>query len=622
MNFVLPFFILLPIAGYLIGLVLPKRKERLISGVALGTVGLHFLSAWTFIAYWLFNGHRHIDVKGFILFPNTAQEFFIDFYFDKITAVYLFVGSFLTFLICIYSRYYMHREAGFKRFFNTILLFYIGNNLIIFSGNLETLIVGWEVMGLSSFMLIAFYRDRYLPVKNAVKVFSIYRIGDIGLILAMWMSHHLWHENITFVKLNNYELVHAELQNHSLIGVFISLMILMTAAAKSAQIPFSSWLPKAMEGPTPSSAIFYGSLAVHLGVFILLRTFTFWEFQISVRILIAFVGLVTSVLATGMARVQSSVKSKIAYSSITQIGLIFAELAAGFENLALFHFMGNAFLRTYQLLVSPSVVTYLIREQFYNFVAPTTSKFGMFSKKIVYTVYLLCLKEWNLELFMYYFYWNPFKWAGSKLSFLNIRGLLIVFIPMYLVGIICVITQASITEPIKEYLPTVISLIGLMMVLRSFTERKNAFISWLLILMNHFWVTLAMSFNEQFSLVQISFYLSGVLVSYAVGYFILYRLRSLEKSIQLGRFLGHSYEHPALAIAFLLAGLGIMGFPITTTFIGEDVIFSHIHEDQLILAFFVSLGFILNGLSVMRIYARIFLGPHIKTYHDIAYRSS
>ncbi|MGZ3864388.1 MAG: proton-conducting transporter transmembrane domain-containing protein [Bacteroidia bacterium] len=622
MRSILPLFILLPVAGYLIGLVLPRKKEHLISGVALATVGLHFLSAWAFIAYWLFAGHQHIDVKGFILFPGTAQEFFIDFYFDKITAVYLFVGSFLTFLICIYSRYYMHRESGFKRFFNTILLFYLGNNLIIFSGNLETLIVGWEVMGLSSFMLIAFYRDRYLPVKNAVKVFSIYRIGDIGLILAMWMSHHLWHENITFVKLNNYELVHGELQSHSLIGVFISLMILMTAAAKSAQIPFSSWLPKAMEGPTPSSAIFYGSLAVHLGVFILLRTHTFWEFQISVRIIIAVVGLVTSVLATGMARVQSSVKSKIAYSSITQIGLIFAELAAGFENLALFHFMGNAFLRTYQLLVSPSAVTYLIREQFYNFVAPAKSKAGVFSKKIIYTVYLLCLKEWNLELFMYYFYWNPFKWAGNKLAFLNIRGLLVVFIPLYILGLIGVFTKASITGPVKEYLPTVISLIGLMMVLRSFTERKNAFISWLLILMNHFWVTLAMSFNEQFSMVQIWFYLSGVLISYLVGYFCLYKLRSMEKSIQLNRFLGHSYEHPLLAMVFLLAGLGIMGFPITTTFIGEDVIFSHIHEDQLILAFFVSLGFILNGLSVMRIYARIFLGPHIKTYHDIAYRSS
>ncbi|HWY37162.1 MAG TPA: proton-conducting transporter membrane subunit [Bacteroidia bacterium] len=619
---ILPYFILVPLLAFVLSIFLPKKRERLISGLAFLTVGAHFAGAWAFIAYWFFHGRTPIDVKGFILFPETSQEFFIDFYFDKITAVYLFVGSFLTFLITIYSRYYMHRESGFKRFFTTLLFFYLGNNIIIFSGNLETLCVGWELMGLSSFLLIAFYRDRYLPVKNAVKVFSIYRIGDIGILLAMWMSHHLWHENITFAKLNGNVLVHDELQNHSLIGVFISMMILMTAAAKSAQLPFSSWLPKAMEGPTPSSAIFYGSLAVHLGVFILLRTFDLWENQVSVRIFIAVLGLSTSMVATGIARVQSSVKSKIAYSSITQIGLIFAELAAGWEDLALIHFAGNAFLRTYQLLVSPSVVTYLIREQFYNFTPPTHSKLGFIPKKIRYTAYMLCLKEWYLELFMYHFYWNPFKWAGRKLNFLGIRGLIMFFIPMYIVGLICLYTKASITAPIQEYLPTCISLIGLMMVLKSFTERKNAFMSWVLILMNHFWIALAISFNEEFKIEQIAFYLSGIMVSYAVGYYCLNRLRSLEKSIELNRFLGHSYEHPKLAVAFLLSCLGIMGFPITPSFIGEDVIFSHIHEEQLVLAFFTSLSFIINGLSVMRIYARIFLGPHIKTYHDIAYRSS
>src|SRR5215217_5996759 len=108
----------------------------------------------------------------------------------------------------------------------------------------------------------------------------------------MWLSHHLWHENITFRQLNDYTFVSAELQQHSLIGVFISLMILISAAAKSAQLPFSSWLPRAMEGPTPSSAIFYGSLSVHLGVFLLLRTFPFWEHQFSVRIAIGLLGLV------------------------------------------------------------------------------------------------------------------------------------------------------------------------------------------------------------------------------------------------------------------------------------------------------------------------------------------
>src|SRR6185295_9302897 len=97
------------------------------------------------------------------------------------------------------------------------------------------------------------------------------------------------------------------------------------------------------------------------------RTYPFWEYQLSVRIFIGLLGLATAVVSTLIARVQSSVKSQIAYASISQIGLIFIEVAAGLETLAMFHFAGNAFLRTYQLLVSPSVVTYLIREQFYNF---------------------------------------------------------------------------------------------------------------------------------------------------------------------------------------------------------------------------------------------------------------
>ena len=179
----------------------------MISWVAYFTVGIHFASFIVFIVYWLSQGHPTLNLKDIVLFHTDGYEFFIDFYFDKITAVYMFVGSFLTFLVTIYSRVYLHRENGYKRFFNTILFFYVGYNIVIFSGNLETLFMGWEILGISSFLLIAFYRDRYLPVKNAVKVFSIYRIGDVGIILAMWMSHHLWHENITFLKLSNYELV-------------------------------------------------------------------------------------------------------------------------------------------------------------------------------------------------------------------------------------------------------------------------------------------------------------------------------------------------------------------------------------------------------------------------------
>ncbi|MCP1385789.1 proton-conducting transporter transmembrane domain-containing protein [Runella salmonicolor] len=622
MTLFLHIFILLPVLGFIISLLVPAPKEGIISGVAFGTVGLHLASTIGFIGYWLLNGRPILNIKDIVLFKAKGYEFFIDFCFDEIGATYLFVGSFLTFLVTIYSRYYLHRESGYKRFFNTILFFYVGYNIIILSGNLETLFVGWEILGISSFLLIAFYRDRYLPVKNAVKVFSIYRIGDVGLILAMWMSHHLFHENITFLKLNNYELVHEHLQSHTWIGVFISIMILISAAAKSAQLPFSSWLPRAMEGPTPSTAIFYGSLSVHLGVFLLLRTYPFWEHQLSVRILIAVLGLLTAVITTGIARVQSSVKSQIAYASIAQIGLIFIEVAAGLEILAMFHFAGNAFLRTYQLLVSPSVVSYLIREQFYNFSPRARSIEHFFPKKLEYTLYLLSIKEWNLDSLMYRYLWNPLKWAGNKMNFLTVNRLLIFFIPTYVIGLVCLYNEELIPTNIHAYLPIFFSLIGLLMVLKSFTERRKAPMSWILVIMNHFWIALAVSFNEHFKNDQTILYLSGIIASGVLGYFCLTKLKSIEGNIDLDQFHGHSSKHPKLAFIFLMACLGVSGFPITPTFIGEDLIFSHIHENQAILALSVSLSFIIDGLAIIRIYARIFLGPHVKSVYETAYRSS
>ena len=622
MTSFLHFFILLPLAGFLISLLIPKKNEGLLSQVAFLTAGLHLFGATIFLGYWLLQGYPTLDQKDIVLFTSTDYEFFIDFSFDKITATYLFVGAFLTFLVTIYSRYYLHRESGYKRFFNTILFFYLGYTIIIFSGNLETLFIGWEMLGISSFLLIAFYRDRYLPVKNAVKVFSIYRIGDVGLILAMWMTHHLFHENITFLKLSNYELVHEHLQTHSWIGVFISIMILITAAAKSAQLPFSSWLPRAMEGPTPSSAIFYGSLAVHLGVFLLLRTLPFWEQQFSVRILIGVLGLATTIISTGIARVQSSIKSQIAYASIAQIGLIFVEVAAGFDNLALFHFAGNAFLRTYQLLVSPSVVSYLIREQFYNFSPRERSIENSFPKRIQYGLYILCVKEWNLDSLMYRYLWNPIKWGGNKLDFLTLTRVVIFFVPTYLIGLVLLNNEEMIPDGVEQYLPFVFSFIGLVMVLKSFTERKLARMSWILVMMNHFWVALAISFNEHFTYNHTVLYLSGIAVSGILGFLCLRRLKTLENNIDLDQFHGHSFEHPKIALVFLLCCLGLAGFPITPTFIGEDLIFSHIHEDQAVLALFVSLSVILDGLAIIRIYARVFLGPHVKSVYDMAYRSS
>lgn len=622
MNELLQYFILLPFLGFIISLFLPESKEKAISWTAFGTVFLQLVGLVVFIIFWIIDGAKDLNLVELSILKTAHYEFFIDFYFDQISAVYLFIGALLTSMITTYSRYYLHREKGYKRFFNTVLFFFFGYNLAILSGNFETLFIGWEIIGISSFLLIAFYRERYLPVKNAFKVFSIYRIGDVGLLLAMWASHHLFHENITFMKLNNYELVNEHLQNHSIIGIFIALCLACAAAAKSAQIPFSSWLPRAMEGPTPSSAIFYGSLSVHLGVFLMLRTFPFWEHQTTMRFAIGLMGLTTSLAASVMARVQSSVKSQVAYSSISQIGIIFIEIALGFETLALIHFAGNAFLRTYQLLVSPSIVSYLIRDQFYNFKPRKKAIEDSYPKKIEYTLYILALKEFNLEGFLNMVLWKPLKIIGKSLDFLNVKRIYLVFIPIYLMGFITYKFKLHLPYQLTNMLPELFAFIGLVFVFKSFSERKSPFLAWILIVMNHFWIALAIVFNDKVSVSEIAYYLAGIIVAGIIGYIDLLQLQKLERRILINQYLGHVYEHPKFAFFFLLATLGITGFPITTTFIGEDLIFSHIDSNQLFLAFFVASSFVVSGIAGIRIYARLFLGPHVKTYHELPYRSS
>jgi hypothetical protein len=235
---------------------------------------------------------------------------------------------------------------------------------------------------------------------------------------------------------------------------------------------------------------------------------------------------------------------------------------------------------------------------------------------------MLCLKEWNLDSLLYRTLWNPLKWAGSRLNFLTVNRVLVFFIPVYVLGLLSLLFEEKIPDSIEAYMPVFFAFIGLVMVLKAFTERRKARMSWLLIIMNHFWVALAISFNEQFHYTQTLLYLSGISVFGAVGFICLSRIKTLETDINLDQFHGHSLKRPKLAFIFFLACLGVTGFPITPTFIGEDLIFSHIHENQIILAFFVSLSFIIDGLAIIRIYARIFLGPHVKSIYESAYRSS
>lgn len=622
MSYILQSFIWIPLIAFLASLLLPHKKEKIIASLVIGTTGIHFAGCIAFIIYWLFNGYPILDIKHIVLYQSPSFEFFIDFYFDKSTAVFAFVGSAIILLVSIFSRYYLHRDEGFKRFFNTLLLFFLGYNLAVFAGNFETLFIGWELLGFCSFLLIAFYRDRYLPVKNAIKVISIYRLGDVCLMLALWMCHHIFHKNITFLELTDVSMIGNYLHQHSSLIIFASVMIVTAAAAKSAMLPFSSWLPRAMEGPTTSSAVFYGSLSVHLGAFLLIRTYPFWEKLIVIKVLIIVIGLASAFIATSIARVQATVKTQIAYSSITQMGFIFVEVALGFHTLALIHFAGNAFLRTYQLLVSPSVLSYEIHDMVFNFKPRQRKEGSGFIDKIKNGIYVLSIKEWNIDRFQYHLLWSPFKWIGRRLNFLANPISLILLAIIFGVGLYFSTGQDNRDVQMDYAFSHVFSVIGLLLILTSFAKRDNAGKAWWFTIAGQFFVTLSIVFDDNVEMKEALIYLSGIIPGAIIGYLCLNNVKRIENNISLSQYHGYTKEKPTTAFIFLLCCLAIIGFPFTPTFLGIDILFTHMHKDQPVLVTVTSLSFIFIEIAVLRIYARIFLGPNKKNDHPIAYRSS
>lgn len=618
LNQTISLFVFIPLIAFFATLLWQNKQEKPIVFIVQFTKAFYILAAVIYAVLWLVNGQKVVNEQLVTLYETENFVFAIQFYYDHITAVYSLVGAVLFFLVSTFSRYYMHRDEGYKRFFNTILFFALGYNIIIFSGNFEMLFIGWEIIGLSSFLLIAFYRNRYLPVKNAFKTLSNYRISDVALMLAMWMMHHLMHQNITFGQLAEAKTVSME-PGYSGMAVFIVLMIILAAMIKSAQLPFTSWLPRAMEGPTSSSAIFYGSLSVHIGVFLLLRTYPFWQDMLWVKIVIFIIGALTGIIATLIARVQPTVKTQIAYSSAAQIGIIFIEIALGLHILALVHFAGNAFLRTYQLLVSPSVLNYLVHHQYFHHKARKSKPVP----KLSAALYVLSIKEFNLDGLLHTYLWSPFKWVGKQVQFLQSS---VVVLSMAIIGVVAV--AASFYKPeflqsASSSLPVIMFIIALLLILFSFSHRQSATKAWVFLLIGHLFILAGIRFNaEHIATIEIIFYASGILAAFALGYFCLQKVKAVDGDINLNKYHGYVYEQKTTALLFLCAAVGLLGFPVTAAFIGVDVLFTYIQSHQIADMVLLALCFIFIELAAIRIYCRIFLGLHKKLDHPIAFRSS
>ena len=622
MNIALVLLAILPFIAFFTSLLFKNVHEKQIAFVASGTaLSVLGINAGLLIAF-IMNGHIPFSVPLITLYKSHEFTFSLEVYYDWLSGIYSLIGGFLFWIISQFSRTYMHRESGYKRFYNHFLLFFGGINTLILSGNFETLFLGWEIVGISSFLLISFYRERYLPIKNGLKVLSFYRIGDLALLTGIWLCHHIIQSKMSFAGFGDSAFMYNLFQQHSNEIHIAGFLFVIAAAVKSAQFPFFTWLPRAMEGPTVSSAIFYGSMSIHLGVFLLIRTYPLWQFSPWVHIAIFIAGLVTAITASLISMVQSSGKSQIAYASAAQLGLMFIEISLDLHGLAVFHFACNALFRTYQLLASPSIMSYLIHKQFYEYDPNKKTVLNFLPAKLRNSLFTLSLKEFSLDTIWYTYQWKFFKRIGKSLHFLRngIAEALVVIAMIFGVTVYVIYP----IETVKN-IPAIswgYSLISLMLILIAWTERISVLRSWIYIMASQVFFMLSVAQEHSFQYEQIALYLSGTILSFIIGYWSLYKVQSKENTISLHEFHGHIYEHPRYALVFLISALMMVGFPVSPTFIGLDILFSDIEFNHTFLLFISALTFFILELAVLRIYARIFLGQHVKTYHEVAFRSS
>ncbi|MBS1823280.1 MAG: NADH-quinone oxidoreductase subunit L [Acidobacteria bacterium] len=357
---------LLPFAGFLINGTLGRRMPRqLVSAVALIPT---FASACLWV--WLWFTMKAADAPESIhstitLFGNNwiqISGFHADFTFtvDHLTLIMLGVVTCVGFLIHLYSVGYMAHEEGYWRFFAYLNLFMFFMLVLVLSANFLLLFVGWEGVGLASYLLIGFYFKKDSAANAGKKAFIVNRIGDFGFLLAMFLL-------IAHFGSLDFSTVFSSIQQHpDWQGGFltaIALLLVVGATGKSAQIPLYVWLPDAMEGPTPVSALIHAATMVTAGIYMVARTHTIFDRSPYALGVVAVIGAATALFAACIGMVQHDIKRVLAYSTVSQLGYMFLACGVGAYTAGIFHLLTHAFFKALLFLAAGSVIHALSGEQ-------------------------------------------------------------------------------------------------------------------------------------------------------------------------------------------------------------------------------------------------------------------
>jgi NADH-quinone oxidoreductase subunit L len=373
----------LPLLGSAInGFFGAKWSNTVINTVAVGSTGLSFLAALETVREFMQLSPERIPwVKQYftwIIAGDFRAGF--DLQIDHLTVVMLLVVTGVGWLIHIYSTGYMAHEGGYYRFFSYLNLFMFFMLILVLAANYVLLFVGWEGVGLSSYLLIGFYFLRKSASDAGKKAFIVNRIGDFGFMLGMFLLFKTF-RTLDFTTL--FDAKHAAGWPPEAMGQFgtftiACLLLFMGACGKSAQLPLYVWLPDAMEGPTPVSALIHAATMVTAGVYVVARSHVLFMHAPTAMFVVAIVGCATAFFAATIGLVQTDIKRVLAYSTVSQLGYMFLALGVGAFSAGIFHLMTHAFFKALLFLAAGSVIHAMGGEQ-------DMTRMGGLSKKIRWT---------------------------------------------------------------------------------------------------------------------------------------------------------------------------------------------------------------------------------------------
>jgi NADH-quinone oxidoreductase subunit L len=368
-----------PLIGFLInGMLGTRLPKTMVSVVACLAPIISFVA--TCIAYKTFAGKpTMVSLYPFFVTADAAYVNF-EFYFDHLTFIMLFIVTGVGSLIHIYSTGYMSHDKGYSRFFSYMNLFLFSMLLLVLASNLVILFAGWEGVGLCSFLLIGFWYDNKEFNKAAAKAFIMNRIGDFGFLIAILL---IVHEFASFTFTDLFENITYKGQPNDPKIILITLLLFLGVCGKSAQIPLFTWLPDAMAGPTPVSALIHAATMVTAGIYLVTRMHFLFEFAPITLNIIAITGCLTAIIAASIALKQNDIKKILAYSTVSQLGYMAVALGSGAYITAIFHLMTHAFFKALLFLGAGSVIHGLHGEQ-------DISKMGGLKSKMKWT-YLVML---------------------------------------------------------------------------------------------------------------------------------------------------------------------------------------------------------------------------------------